>query len=279
MFSKRFIFLILAIFVVLGNLVLLTMSSRVGMPASRFERITIALISPFQMVATGTMETVREIWSVYFASVSAARKNQDLQNALAQALANENRCRELTLENQRLRKFMHFQETESQTMVAAKVIARDPSPWFSTLMIDKGTRNGLSRGMPVAAAEGVVGQVVAVSTGYSRVLLVTDRNSSVDALVQNSRARGIVQGTNTARTCLFNYALRKEMVAVGDVIVASGLDQVFPKGMSIGKVVEVKKANSDLFQQVTIKTSVDFNTLEEVLVFVKPRFNFQAARP
>lgn len=268
MFSKRFIFLILAVFIIFGNLVLLAMSSREGIPASRLERFTIALIAPFQRMAAGSAATVRDIWTVYFASVSAAGENQYLREKLARAMTDQNQCRELTLENQRLRKFIYFQETETDPMVAAKVIARDPSPWFSTMMIDKGTRDGLFRGLPVVAAEGVVGQVVAVSGGYSRVLLITDRNSSVDALVQNTRARGIVQGNNT-ETCAFNYSLRKELVALGDVIITSGLDQVFPKGMSIGKVVEVKKENSDLFQRVQVKTSVDFNTLEEVLVFVK----------
>jgi rod shape-determining protein MreC len=268
MFSKRFIFLILAIFIVLGNLVFLAVGSQDGVPVSRFERITIAMVAPFQMMVTRTTNAVQDVWSVYFTSVSATRENKILKKALALATADQNSCRELALENQRLRKFIHFKQTESRIMVAAKVIARDPSPWFSTMMIDKGTEDGLSRGLPVVAAEGIVGQVVAVSSRYSRVLLITDRNSSVDALVQSTRARGIVQGDNT-ETCFFDYALRKETVSIGDDIVASGLDQIFPKGLSIGKVVDVRKENSDLFQHVRVKTSVDFNTLEEVLVFVK----------
>jgi len=268
MFSKRFVFLILTIFIVFGNFVFLAVGSQEGIPVSRFERLTIAMVAPFQRMVTRTTSAVNEVWSVYFASVSAARENKILKKALAQATADQNRCRELALENQRLRRFIHFKETESQIMVAAKVIARDPSPWFSTMMIDKGTEDGLSQGLPVVAAQGIVGQVVAVAGRYSRVLLITDRNSSVDALVQATRARGIVQGDNT-ESCFFDYALRKETVSIGDDIVASGLDQLFPKGISIGKVVEVRKENSGLFQHVRVKTSVDFNTLEEVLVFVK----------
>ncbi len=278
MFSKRFIFLILAVFIVLGNLVLLAVGSQAGLPVSRFERLTIAMVAPFQLLVTRTVEAVQDVWSVYFASVSAAKENKRLKDALAQAMADQNHYRELVLENQRLRKFIHFKETESRIMVAAKVIARDPSPWFSTMMIDKGTQEGLFRGLPVVAAEGVVGQVVAVSSSYSRVLLITDRNSSVDALVQKTRARGIVQGDNT-ETCFFDYTLRKEVVSIGDDIVTSGLDQVFPKGLSIGKVVDVRKENSDLFQYVKIKTSVDFNTLEEVLVFVKQIGSSKDIRP
>jgi len=268
MFSKRFILVIVAVFIILGNLVFLAVGSQDGVAVGRFERLTIAMVAPFQRMVSATVDAVQDVWTVYIASISAARENKELKKALAQATADQNHYRELILENERLRKFIHFKETESRIMVAAKVIARDPSPWFSTMMIDKGTDEGLLRGLPVVAAEGIVGQVVAVSSRYSRVLLITDRNSSVDALVQNTRARGIVQGDNTD-TCFFDYILRKEVVAVGDHIVASGLDQVFPKGLSIGNVVDVKKENSALFQHVKIKTSVDFNTLEEVLVFVE----------
>lgn len=278
MFSKRFILVIVAVFIILGNLVFLAVGSQDGVAVSRFERLTIAMVAPFQMLVSRTVDAVQDVWSVYIASISAAKENKILKKALAQATADQNHYRELLLENERLRKFIHFKETESRIMVAAMVIARDPSPWFSTMMIDKGADDGLLKGLPVVAAEGIVGQVVAVSSRYSRVLLITDRNSSVDALVQNTRARGVVQGDNTD-TCFFDYALRKELVAIGDHIVASGLDQVFPKGLSIGTVVEVKKENSALFQHVKVKTSVDFNTLEEVLVFVKHTALPEAALP
>ena len=278
MFSKRFILVILAVFIILGNLVFLAVGSQDGVAVGRFERLTIAMVAPFQKMVSTTVDAIQDVWTVYVASISAARENKELKKALAQATADQNHYREVLLENERLRKFIHFKETESRIMVAAKVIARDPSPWFSTMMIDKGTDEGLLRGLPVVAAEGIVGQVVAVSSRYSRVLLITDRNSSVDALVQNTRARGIVQGDNTD-TCFFDYILRKEVVAIGDHIVASGLDQVFPKGLSIGTVVDVKKENSALFQHVKIKTSVDFNTLEEVLVFVKQSKTPEVALP
>ncbi len=278
MFSKRFILVIVAVFIILGNLVFLAVGSQDGIAVGPFERLTIAMVAPFQRMVSTTVDAIQDVWTVYIASISAARENKELKKALAQAKADQNHYRELILENERLRKFIHFKETESRIMVAAKVIARDPSPWFSTMMIDKGTDEGLLRGLPVVAAEGIVGQVVAVSSRYSRVLLITDRNSSVDALVQNTRARGIVQGDNTD-ICFFDYTLRKEVVAVGDHIVASGLDQVFPKGLSIGTVVDVKKENSALFQHVKIKTSVDFNTLEEVLVFVKQAQPTEVALP
>lgn len=124
----------------------------------------------------------------------------------------------------------------------------------------------MAKGLPVLISEGVVGQIVALYPAYSKVLLITDRSSAVDALVQSSRARGIVEGVNN-EGCVFQYALRKEKIIPGDIIISSGFDQVFPKGMKIGTVVAVKKENSELFQTIYLKTFVDFEKLEEVMIY------------
>jgi rod shape-determining protein MreC len=135
-------------------------------------------------------------------------------------------------------------------------------------MIDKGSTHGLEKTAPVIVSEGIVGQIVTVASHFSRVLLITDRNSAVDALVQNTRARGMVKGGND-NTCVFVYALRKDDIQPGETIVSSGLDQIFPKGLKIGRILDVKKEHSQLFQDIVIQTSVDFDTLEEVLVYKK----------
>ncbi len=268
MFSRKIVFLIGAILIIATNITILTASTREVLPKSGIERLTITLIAPFQLVFSKTMGFTVDLWKDYFATVNAGKENGRLRRELASFMEIRNRCSELTLENERLRKFIDFQESEQKYLIAAKVIGRDPSPWFKTIMIDKGVQDGLSKGLAVMVSEGVVGQIVAVSEHFSRVLLVTDRNSSVDALVQNSRARGIVKGNNTEH-CLFKYALRKEKILSGEMIVSSGLDGVFSKGLRIGRVVDVTKDNSDLFQTVVIKTFVDFDKLEEVLVAKK----------
>jgi rod shape-determining protein MreC len=213
-----------------------------------------------------TVYFVSAIWKNYFACVSAARENTVLKHQLALAEQIENQNRELTVENARLKKFVAFSTTAPGTYVAARVIARDPSPWFKTLMIDKGERHGLKKNAPILVPEGIVGQITKMSPNFSRVLLITDRNSAVDALVQTTRARGVVKG-NGENSCSFVYALRKEAIQAGEVIVSSGLDQVFPKGLKIGTVLDVKKDHSRLFQDIIVQTSVDFDKLEEVLVY------------
>ncbi|MCG8636688.1 MAG: rod shape-determining protein MreC [Desulfobacterales bacterium] len=244
----------------------ITMTSRQSLPVSGLERLAISITSPFQFMVTRTIGYTESVWRTYFAAVLAVEENRELRHELARAVEIQNRYEELELENARLKKFVNFTGSVPATYVAAQVIARDPSPWFKTIMIDKGESDGLEKGSPVLVSEGIVGQIIKVSRTYSRVLLITDRNSAVDALVQNSRVRGMVKGNNED-TCSFVYALRKDEVKPGEMIVSSGLDQVFPKGLKIGKILDVKKVHSQLFQDIVIETSVDFDKLEEVLVY------------
>ena len=268
MFSRNLlIFVGLALFIAI-NCIVITMSSKEALPVSGVERLTVSVISPFQKAVAKTFDTTRDIWNTYFMAVLAVKENIELKKQLGRALEIRNRYRELDLENKRLKKFVNFTESVPDTYVAAQIIARDPSPWFKTIIIDKGSGDGLVKGSPVLVCEGIVGQIIKVAENYSRVLLITDRNSAVDALVQNSRVRGIVKGTNTD-ICSFVYALRKDEVKEGQLIISSGLDQVFPKGLKIGKVLKVTKTHSQIFQDISIQTSVDFDKIEEVLVLKK----------
>ena len=123
--------------------------------------------------------------------------------------------------------------------------------------------------LPVLVPQGIAGQIIDVSMHSSKVLLIIDQISSVDGLVQRTRARGIVKGGSAGR-CFFVYALRKHDIKADDVIVSSGLDDVFPKGLRIGRVSNVSRNNSGIFQKVMVKPYVDFEKLEEVLVLLSP---------
>ena len=270
MFSRNLlIFVGIALFIAI-NFTVITMSSRDSLPVSGIERITISITSPIQQAVTKTIHFTQNVWNTYFMTVLAVKENIELKKQLGKAIEIKNRYEELELENTRLKKFVNFTGQVPDTYVAAQIIARDPSPWFKTIMIDKGAKDGLLKGSPVLVSEGIVGQIIKVAKNYSRVLLITDRNSAVDALVQNSRVRGIVKGNNEDN-CSFVYALRKDEVKEGEMIVSSGLDQVFPKGLKIGRVLKVTKIHSQLFQNIIIETSVDFDRIEEVLVLKNAR--------
>lgn len=265
MFSRKlFIVVGVALFIAI-NFTVITMSSREALPVSGAEKLFITLVSPIQKTVTHVIRSTRNVWVTYFMTILAVEEKVKLERQLSEAMELKNRYEELELENRRLRKFVEFTTSVPENYVAARIIARDPSPWFKTIMIDKGRSDGLAKGNPVMVSEGVVGKVINVSKNASRILLITDRNSAVDALVQNSRVRGIVKGDNE-NNCLFVYALRKDEVKQGEMIISSGLDQVFPKGLKIGRILNVTKVHSQLFQDITIETSVDFDKIEEVLV-------------
>ena len=259
------LFLIGGLLLIAINFAALTISSGESIEENGIERITITLIAPFQMVVSKSIKAIEDVWTVYFCAVSAAKENFDLKKELADIDRIKSRARELEFENNRLKKLVDFTRSVEYSFVAAQVIARDPSPWFKTIMVDKGAKDGLSKGLPVVVSEGVVGHVIKVASNYSRILLITDRNSAVDSLVQNSRVRGIVKG-GSGKECFFRYALRKDKIQIGEIIISSGFDQIFPKGLKVGEVIDVKKEPSQLFQKIIIKTCVDFDKIEEVLV-------------
>jgi rod shape-determining protein MreC len=149
--------------------------------------------------------------------------------------------------------------------VAAEVVGRDASVWFQSLTIDKGERDGLKPGMPVLAPEGVVGMISGTSSHAARVMLLTDPNSGVDVLVQRTRARGIVSG-QLEQEAVLKYVKRDEDVKVGDRVITSGLDGVFPKGMPVGHVTEVSRKDRGLFLYAEVTPSAAASRLEEVLV-------------
>ncbi len=232
------------------------------------ERIAISAIAPFQELATRSLRFTRDIWRDYFYLVTVARENHILTQQLSQAAENKNKWYETELANTRLRDLINFQRNISERVVAAEVIGKDPSAWFKTVIIDKGEADGLTRGLPVVIPEGIAGQVIEVSNHYSKVMLVVDSNSAVDALVQRTRARGIIKGESTNQ-CRLDYVLRKNDVGIGDTIVSSGLDGVYPKGLRIGRVSKVIDHAADIFHEVIVTPFVDFEKLEEVLVILE----------
>jgi rod shape-determining protein MreC len=173
------------------------------------------------------------------------------------------------LANDRLRHLIGFEKEIPRPMIAAQVVGKDPSAWSKTIIVDKGTQNSVRQGAPVVIPEGIVGVVVEASARYAKVLLLIDPNSAVDALVQQTRARGIVKGGGGGY-CVFDYVLRKHEIGVGDMVVSSGLDGVFPKGFRVGRISEIVRQNAGIFQKVSVTPYVDFEILEEVFIISEP---------
>jgi rod shape-determining protein MreC len=253
-----------------GSLLLISLllfSISIHSPAYRdpVGRFVLDGLAPFQAVFSGIGRRLGLVWTGYVDLVDARQENQRLGARVAQLEGELLRVDELERENARLAELLSFRARLEGTVYGARVIARDPGPLTMTLTIDRGERDHLRRGMAVLAPQGVVGQIAEVSHAAARVVLVTDHNSGIDAIVQRSRARGIVQG-GTDGSCYMNYLSRDADVAVGDRVLTSGLDGIFPKGVLIGEVSDVARRHRGLLQAAAVRPSVVLDTLEEVLV-------------
>jgi len=268
MFPKRMVMIIGVVALIAANIVALSIDSR-SYPSFGPGRFAISLVAPFQKAVTHSIRFARSLWDHYFFLVSVAKENEKHIQALRFNQQKNNQLNELELSNVRLRSLLEFKKKVTRQVLAAEVIGKDPSLWFETIIIDKGTKDGVKQGMTVVVPEGIAGQVIDVAADYSKVLLIIDPNSAVDALVQRTRARGIIKGQSGGQ-CLFKYVLRKHEVRVGDRVVSTGLDGVFPKGLGLGHVSGVVRRGAGIFQEVTVTPFVDFEKLEEVLVVLLP---------
>ncbi len=270
MFSKKVLLVVGVILLITLNVIGLSLSSRQPVLDHGLGRFGLVVVGPIQAAVTYIFDFVGDIWRHYFFLINAAQENDRLRKNLEKATARIDNCNEIELANRRLRSLIRFQQDINQKMLPAEVVGKDPSPWFKSVIIDKGRADGVVKGLPVVIPAGIAGQVVAVSSHHAKVLLIIDANNAVDALVQRSRARGIVTGAADNR-CIFKYVLRQDDVKEGDILIASGLDGVYPKGLAIGRVAAVDRPPAGIFQEVTVKPVVDFQTLEEVLVVMAPR--------
>jgi rod shape-determining protein MreC len=160
-------------------------------------------------------------------------------------------------------------------LMAARIIGRDLSTDYDTITIDRGENHGVKKEMGTLTISGVVGYVTEVEANTSKVLLITDRYAVVDGIVQRSRTRGIVQGL-THDTCSLSFLKRGDDVLKDDVIVTSGLDNLFPKGFPIGMVISVEKNEYGLGQEVIIQPVVNASNLEEVFVVLNAnKYDFE----
>lgn len=246
---------------------LLLFSLSVRSPARRdpLASVVLEIFSPLQGALTWLQDGVGDVWNGYVDLVSVRRENELLRARVASLESDLVRYAEVEHSNERLRELLSFRSEIEGRVLGAHIIARDPLPWFRTFTVDLGEKDGIRTGMAVLAPRGVVGRISEVSRSAARVLLLTDNNSGIDAIVQRSRARGIVQGTQD-QGCRMNYLGRDVDVVPGDRVVTSGLDGIFPKGVVIGEIADVSLEHRGLLRSGVVIPSVDLDALEEVLI-------------
>ncbi len=256
------------VFIIGAVLFLLSSNSDLGPTWNPAEQFVIEITAPFQKLIKQTTKSTEELWLNYFRLVDVHQENAQLKNEIHALKMANSRYRELLATQERLEDLLQFKQTINRPVLAAQVIGRDPTGWFKSVIIDKGKWAGLRLDMPVVNAFGVVGRVVSVSSNYAKVLLIIDQNSAVDCLVQRSRDRGMLKGL-MSEICKLDYVAKSNDITVGDIVVTSGLGGVFPKGLPVGRILDVKEISGELFKDIKIRTAVDFSKLEEVLVILE----------
>jgi len=234
------------------------------------EDLALRLVVPIQAKLTAVANSVSDLTQTTRDIRELRRSNEELQG-LADSLMIENvRLKEIGSENETLRRLLGFTQANpthsyKAAEVKGRVIGRDPSNFLSYLIVDVGSQQGIERGMPVVTERGLVGRITEVGSNWAKVMLIIDPSSSVNALIQNSRATGVVEG-RVGGGLVMKYIPQADTVNVNDIVLTSGLGGNFPKALIIGQVTAVHQRDIEMFQQAVIRPTVDFNNLEIVLV-------------
>jgi rod shape-determining protein MreC len=254
--------------VIFGHILLISaqVNSRTGVPV--LEAVTFGIFAEVQRGVSSGITGVQRIWNGYIGLRGLKSENDNLKRQLADAQVALQAQRALADRSRGLEKLLEMRDRSDLRMTAAEIIGAAATPDFLTLTIDKGTRDGLRPDMSVIAPGGVVGRIVMPSARAAKVQLLLDRNAAAGAIIERSRAQGVVVGTGEDRLLMENVSEASDIV-VGDIVVTSGIEGIYPKGFIIGRVDTVEK-NGPAYRSITVKPAVDFSTLEEVLVVLTP---------
>lgn len=228
----------------------------------------IDLTGYFQKGVSNPVRWIGGVWDSYVNLRGVKQENRALRFEVARLRQEVVRYREALIENEQLRGLLKIREKAGGTSLVASVVGMDINPWLSTVTVDKGRADGVRGDMVVLAAEGVAGRVVKAGLHFSRIMLISDYNSAVAAMIQRNRNRGILRG-NGEGMCALEYVDRGLDIEVGDEVITSGTDMIFPKGLVLGRVVSVKNAGeASLFQAIAVEPEVDLQGLEQVIIIL-----------
>jgi rod shape-determining protein MreC len=255
---------------VLAHLVVISRQVEGEGGVSLLQRGLWSVLVPPQRVVAGAIHGVKGVWQGYVGLRGARDENRRLQERVRELETRLEASREQIGEAARLREILELRPILPFPTITAQVIAREGVPWFRNLTIDKGQRDGVVLNAPVLGVGGVLGRVVAVGPAAAKVQLLLDRDCGLGVRIERTRTTAVVAGQvafsdSGTNDLLMKYVPVLADVAVGDVVVTSGLDQIYPKGLVVGRVRSVGKG-SGLFKEVAVQPSANFEKIEEVMV-------------
>jgi len=252
--------------VLLGHIILISaqVNTKGGVPA--LEAGVFGVFAEVQRATSSVVTVISDLWSGYVGLRQVRSENEVLRKRLAETEVALQQQRALADRSHLLENLLELRDRTTLKTTGAEIIAAGATPDFRTVTIDKGTREGLAADMAVIAPAGVVGRVVVPSASAAKVQLLVDRNAAAGAVIERreSRAQGVVVGTGDGLLRM-EYVSEIADIVVGDVVVTSGIDGIYPKGFVIGRVESVEKTGTT-FKTILVKPAVDFSSLEEVLV-------------
>ena len=253
-----------------ANLVLMSYDARDEVTKQRMIRVLAqAVAAPFQRATSGAGGAGVSFFQKIANWRTAAAENEQLKQRVAELESEARQARADRDENERLRALLDFKGKSQYGMVSASVIARDPSLWFNTVTINRGSSSGIELNMPVATPGGIVGRIIATSPWTAQIMLITDEKSAAGAVVGqlgNSSALGSIRGLGENGLLEMRYVSGLEEVKVGDYVVTTGQDGIYPQGLNVGTVVEVKSGSATTPHTIHIKPGARIDSLEEVAV-------------
>ena len=256
----------------LSQVILMSMNARHPDSEQSFLRVwLVTAFSPVVHGADAVISSVRDTFSSYIANRHAREENAELREQIDQLTAERANALEQQAELKALRNQLALPTRPQYHEIAANVFSRDAILWFRRLTIDRGTLDGVKRDMPVATAGGIVGRVISVGPNYAMVQVITDKHAGLGAMLQNSRATGEVHGLDNDRCELKNISTR-ENVEIGESVVTTGLDRIYPKGLLVGTVESIDVDPNAPWHRIIIKPAAPVDRIEHVFVLlVEPK--------
>jgi len=254
--------------VIVGHILLISAQVNTQRGVPMLEEVTFGTFAEVQRAATSAIATVRDNWTNYVVLQDVRAENARLKDEIAALQVGLQQERALAQQSRTLQGLLDLKSAVQLKTTAASVIAGSASPEFRTMTIDKGTGDGLASDMAVLAPAGVVGRIIMPAGRAAKVQLLIDRDAAAGAIVERSRAQGIVVGTGTDRFRM-DHVQSAADIKVGDRLVTSGIEGIYPKGFVIGQIESLNRQAGE-FTDVMVRPAVEFSELESVLVVLAP---------
>ena len=230
--------------------------------------IIFRILSPAQLILAETYSGISELAHTYFVLVQTNEENKKLHRELTDLKIQLSAMQHQQMENDRLRKIVQLKQNRPYELIVGEVIGRDAKAALSqTIAVNRGSRNGVRRQLPVVTPEGIVGMTIQVDLFTSRILLITDASASFGAMLQNGRIAGILQGAGGGR-CVLRFLPSGAVFKKGDLVVTSGQDKIFPEGLMVGRVAQ-SLHESEFYKSAEIAPFQNFSALDEVVFLLQ----------